>query len=394
MNYVFRYQKYSRGFLVGVSAIGILTQVGLLLSLLNKNDTSVAWMAFLLLSAVLMCAFFGILAYNAYVWQLVLDDTGIYKTNWRETVNLTWEEIKGFRYFEGGHIVIEPVSPHKKAIVVRNNIAQRHLLIDVLGQKYSDLNIEETSVTIAEIVNNPLYGATEEARENFLKKTHQKANAWSLGAILVTIIPLFIPHPTAIELLLGMACPFILLAVSWRSGGLIHLFSEPSQRLPNLSAGLLLGSLLFLYVSATQSPLLGHINILYSTSIFFLYSGILWFFSEYQLQRPVLMRGRRLLIGIMAFCYANGTSTWLNSMLDYGAYTTTPVRMVSKGRRSHFLYPDTYYVKVRYWRETALYEVPVTPELYERMETNSPLLLLEKPGFLGGLWIDGVVFAE
>ncbi len=391
MYYVFRYKKHSRIFVVGVSAIGILTHVGILLSLFNKNDTSAAWMAFSLFSAMLMSTFFGILAYNVYVWQLVLDDTGIYKTNWRNTVNLTWAEIKGFRYFEGGNVIIEPISPQKKAIFIRNDIAQRDLLIDILGQKYSDLNLEEEALQINDILNNPQYGATEEARENFLKKTHQKANAWSLAAILVTILPLFIPQPTAIELLLAMTCPFILLAVSLRSNGLIHLFSDPKRRLPNLFVGLVLSPLLFMFVSSIKSPLVGHINILYSIAFFFFYGGILWFFTEYKIQRPVLMRGRRLLIGIMAFCYANGTATWLNSMLDYGAYTTTPVRVVSKGRRSHFLYPDTYYANVRNWRVS---EVPITPELYERIEPNSPLLLLEKPGFLGGVWIEGAVFAE
>jgi hypothetical protein len=391
MYYVFRYKKNSRKLIVGFSSVGIWANVCLLLSLLYKNDTSVTWMVFLLFSALGMIALLGLLAYNVYIWQLIVDDTGVTKTNWRTTEHLDWDEIKGFRYFEGGNIVIEPISPQNNTIIIRNDIAQADLLVDILGQKYSDLNLEEKSQTIEEILNNPQYGATEEARENFLKKTRQKAGAWSLAAVLVTIIPLFIPHPTLLELLLAMACPFILLAVSLQSGGLIHLFAEPKQSFANLSTGMLLSPLLFLYVSATKSTLLGHVNIVYSTCFFFLYGGVLLIFTEYKIQRPVLMRGRRLLIVIIAFCYTNGTTTWLNSALDNGAYTTVPVQVVIKGRRSHFFYPDTYYAKVRYWREATLYEVPVTPELYEQIDTNSPLLLLEKPGFLDGLWIEGAV---
>lgn len=395
MQHIFRYNKTERYLMIGL----LLTTVIILLIALvldpiefqTWGDIALGASIFLVIGSLLL------FAWATHIWQLTADDTGLHLKNWRRTRHFRWDEIKGYRIIMDKTISIEFVAPQSRPYTIQYTLDNQPTFIHILHQRLSDLEMEEFHTTKERIFSNDQFGSTEEERVDFLQKARKRANSWSLVAVIVSAVPLFLPHPTMIELLFPMAVPFVLLTVSLLSKGSILVFSPVKALLPTIALGIIFGPLLFALSAVFNNMLLDNMPLVKPMLVIgVLYAGILVSVSMRQNPKPKLREGGFwLVIYFMTLLYTLSVVLWTNRMFDSGPSTQHRVEVLSKRSEVHaFVFYD-YYAKVNDWLSFAEpLEIELDRALYQVCQPGDSLILTVKPGFWGARWVEKLVMSE
>ncbi len=391
MQHVFRYNKTERYLMIGLL---LTTVIVFLVALVLDPLEFQTWGDIALGASIfLTIGFLLLLAWATHVWQLTVDDTGLHLKNWRRTRHIRWDEFKGYRIIMEKSISIEFVAPQRRPYTIQYTLDDQPAFIHILHQRLSDLEMEEFHAAKERIFTDEQFGSTEEERVVFLQKARVRANSWSLVAVIVSALPLFLPQPTVEELILPIVVPFVLLAVSLLSKGSILLFSPVKALLPNIALGLILGPSLLMFGAIFNNILIDNLPLVTPMLVIgVLYAGILVSVSMRQKPKPKLREGGFwLMIYIMTLFYTISVVIWTNRMFDQGPITLHRVEVLSKRSEVHAIVFYDYYAKVNDWLPFAEpLEIELDHALYKSCQPGDSLLLTVRPGFWGARWVENV----
>jgi len=119
---------------------------------------------------------------------------------------LMLDEIKGYRITEK-YIFIEANTASKKTIKISTYFGKINEILLWLAERYPDLDEVQVEVDKKEIMNNALFGQSEEQREEKLAGARKVADALNWTGSVISMWTLFFPTPYAYAILAASSFP-------------------------------------------------------------------------------------------------------------------------------------------------------------------------------------------
>jgi len=383
--------KLSRGWKISTYVAASLTLalfVWLLVSPLlsgNEKDLSTLWFVGPISLAMIALMLFGLI--EAIKGKFVIHPDRVVSVSTFSHDELMLDEIKGYRITEK-YIFIEANTASKKTIKISTYFGKINEILLWLAERYPDLDEVQVEVDKKEIMNNALFGQSEEQREEKLAGARKVADALNWTGSVISMWTLFFPTPYAYAILAASSFPLLCALITNYYRGLIRLNEKRDTVYPSATWAILAPGLsLFIrgfidYNIFDYSPIWWP-AILLTTSIMAL---LTLRNTEFPLNKAKTYLSLSL-ISIFLFSYSFGAVVTLNCRFD----PNKPKRLHAaiSGKRFITGVSTSYYLQLSALeQQKEAEEFSVTEEMYNHLEVKDSVSIYFMKGRFGIPWYD------
>lgn len=334
---------------------------------------------------IFICVVCGLVLVNLFQSRVILTQDSVTRKRAFCSKSLFFNEIKGVR-ISSRVIVIEPFdnSIGNMSITNYNDLANHEELVDQLRERFTDLNETELNLSLEQLKNSAVLGATEHERKVKLNRMKQIAITYNLWGLVLFGL-LFFVRNIYWSVWVGMLYPLLGVGVMKFSYGLIKFGSDSENKPIN---GIFLGlsmPVIILFLTGIEEFNILSVITLVPVNIFI--ASILFFLLyTVGLNKSAVRRYNQLIImAILSVLFGVGSAITINCVYDRSNVekfkATIADKHITVGKSTH------YVLTVYSWKkDDKLRELAVSKNGYNDVHIGGTVNIFVRKGLLGIPW--------
>jgi hypothetical protein len=382
---VFRVSKGMKVFLTCVlGPLAGLCFVGPFLLLSDRYLAAGAW-AFLLGVGFVLGAVFSALLLAAYQSRVEILSGSVRKVEiFRRVRELRFEEIEGFRIFEGQHIptvALVPKDKARKPLKIELALERRQELLQWIQTSFPNLDVAELQTEMQGILADEQLGFSEEQRVASLTRVRNYAKALNGVTMAAVLWGMFYPQPYAVAMTALAVLPVLAVLLLKLFPRLVQFDTKRHSAHPSVAYAVF-GPACVLML---RGFLDWHILEWGGFWLPFVAIGVALTATVFACAADARKQAGLITVPLFAFAYSFGLVTHLNCYYDRSRpvvyRTVVESRRISSGKHT------SYYLTLRPWLgQPIAEEVSVGSATYDRHAAGSLAVVIVREGTLAVKW--------